>query len=268
MLQEAKVHSFCSENRVRWKFITERSPFRGGFYERLNLSLKVPLKKILGKAMVSYVELYTIVTDIECSINQRPLTHQSLHPSDPPALTPAHLALGRPLTHFPPLNQKECSPGVRYKYLERLLQHFWKRWAKEYLPKLQVRTKWKQSIPPLGVNDVVLISEENMPRRTWPLGRVVEVFPSQDGLVRTVRVKTSRGVYTRPVQKLHLFERYDHPSLDDGSPPGVSSLHPQDSSQEAVGILQEPVVSQGGEDVATTTRSGRVVKKPDRFQCH
>ena len=271
MLQEATVHSFCSENRIQWKFITERSPFRGGFYERLNLSLKIPLKKILGKAMVSYVELYTIITDVECSINQRPLTHQSLHPADPPALTPAHLAMGRPLTPFPVLNSKECSPGVRYKYLERLLQHFWKRWAKEYLPRLQVRTKWKRSIPPLRENDIVLISEENMPRRTWPLGRIVELFPGSDGLIRTVRVKTSRGVYTRPVQKLHLYESYDN-NLSEQPDPAEASTQASDNPVDSevppiatVDPLRDPVASQGGEDVVTTTRTGRLVKKPDRL---
>ena len=29
----------------------------------------------------------------------------------------------------------------------------------------------------------------------WPLGIVVEVYRGQDGLVRVVSVKTSRGVY-------------------------------------------------------------------------
>ena len=57
MLEKAESSPFSLEHHIRWKFITERSPFRGGFYERLNQSLKNPLRKILGKAIVTYVEL-------------------------------------------------------------------------------------------------------------------------------------------------------------------------------------------------------------------
>ena len=36
----------------------------------------------------------------------------------------------------------------------------------------------------------------------WPLARVIEVHPGQDGKVRVVTIKTSKGVYTRRVVKL------------------------------------------------------------------
>jgi len=47
------------------------------------------------------------------------------------------------------------------------------------------------------VGDLVLLADESFPRGKWPLGRIVEVMPSRDGLVRTVRVKTSCTVATR-----------------------------------------------------------------------
>ncbi len=39
-------------------------------------------------------------------------------------------------------------------------------------------------------------------QRNWPLAVVQEIFPGQDGLVRAVDIRTSKGVYRRPVHKL------------------------------------------------------------------
>ena len=49
----------------------------------------------------------------------------------------------------------------------------------------------------MEVGDLVLLADESFPRGKWTLGRVVEVMPSRDGLVRTVRMKTSCTVATR-----------------------------------------------------------------------
>ena len=49
----------------------------------------------------------------------------------------------------------------------------------------------------LKVGDIILLMDENDRRGQWPLARVVEVFPSEDGLVRSVKVKTSSTVVTQ-----------------------------------------------------------------------
>ena len=53
----------------------------------------------------------------------------------------------------------------------------------------------------VSVDDVV-VREDGMVPTLWPLARVVRVYPGKDGLVRVVDVKTSKGVYKRPVTKL------------------------------------------------------------------
>ena len=78
----------------------------------------------------------------------------------------------------------------------------------------------------LGGQWFSLVGRQVLPRGKWPLGRVVEVMPSRDRLVRTLRVKTrctvatrakwqrkgeplseeSMTVLTRPVTKLCLLE--------------------------------------------------------------
>ena len=61
----------------------------------------------------------------------------------------------------------------------------------------------------LQVNDIVLIVEPNMTRGQWPFGRVTQVIPGPDGIVRTARVKTKDNEYDRPVAKLCLLNTTD-----------------------------------------------------------
>ena len=37
------------------------------------------------------------------------------------------------------------------------------------------------------------------------MGRVVEVYPSEDGLVRSISVKTGKSTYKRPIHKVVLL---------------------------------------------------------------
>ena len=59
------------------KFIVERSPWHGGWWEKLVRFVKEPVCKVLGKALLSYQGLPTVLTTIEAVINSRPLTRVS-----------------------------------------------------------------------------------------------------------------------------------------------------------------------------------------------
>ena len=84
--------------------------------------------------------MYTILTDIEAALNQRPLTYLGSDPKNPQAITPSHLAIGRALQTIPfSSNDPKVTVSSRYKYLQMLLKHFWKRWSNEYLPTLAKR---------------------------------------------------------------------------------------------------------------------------------
>ena len=50
-----------------------------------------------------------------------------------------------------------------------------------------------------------MLQEHNLIPTRWPLARVIEVQPGNDGLVRVVTIKTSTGVYKRPVTKLAVL---------------------------------------------------------------
>ena len=61
-----------------------------------------------------------------------------------------------------------------------------------------------------AVGDIVLVVDENSPRMSWPLGRILRVkHNSKDGYVRRVILKTKSAVYERPVDKIVLLEASD-----------------------------------------------------------
>ena len=99
-----------------------------------------------------------------------------------------------------------------------LAEVFWSRFKTEYLSQLQLRQKWNYQRRNLVVGDIVIIRDDTICRDSWPLARVVEVFPSKDGLVRSckLRVGNSRldnkgkqigmvSYLTRPVNKIVLL---------------------------------------------------------------
>ena len=74
------------------------------------------------------------------------------------------------------------------------------------------------------VGDIVIIKEEESPRNRWPLAIVDEVYPSQDGLVRKVKLRLAdqsldkkgkrikeQKVLERPVHKCVVLIERDKP---------------------------------------------------------
>ena len=72
---------------------------------------------------------------------------------------------------------------------------------------LQQRQKWTSSPPNIQVDDIVLVTDLDAKCCQWPMGRIVEVHPSDDGIVRKVSVKvnSSDTPLLRPINKLVLL---------------------------------------------------------------
>ena len=71
-------------------------------------------------------------------------------------------------------------------------------------PAQQVQ-QWRSKTRNLSIGDIGVLKEENTIPTKWPLGRIVAVHPGTDGLVRVVDVRTSQGIYRRPITKLALL---------------------------------------------------------------
>jgi hypothetical protein len=75
-------------------------------------------------------------------------------------------------------------------------------WLREYLPTLQKRGKWKEKSENLAVGDIVKICADGMRSGDWPIGRIVELHPVEDGVLRIVTIRRCLDYYKRPVVKI------------------------------------------------------------------
>ena len=55
--------------------------------------------------------------------------------------------------------------------------------------------KWKRPQINLQLGDIVLVKDQELFQRSWPLATVEEVHPGRDGFVRAVTILTSKGSY-------------------------------------------------------------------------
>ncbi|GFS39009.1 integrase catalytic domain-containing protein [Trichonephila inaurata madagascariensis] len=167
---EPEIQNYFGKKGIKGQYIVERAAWWGGCWERMVQITKFALRKILGKALISFEELQTILAEIEAIINSRPLTYVYIEPNEPCPPTPSNFLTGRRLTALPNWSDKrnielfKCKKELieRYLYRERLLNIFWKRLKKEYLLQLKganlnknvnVKTQF-------NINDVVLLGEE------------------------------------------------------------------------------------------------------------
>ncbi|XP_003382217.1 putative integrase core domain protein, partial [Trichinella spiralis] len=203
-------------HRIHWKFITERAPWMGGYWERLVRSIKESLRKILGKALLDEEELRTTLCEVEASLNARPLTFVGDEDHERHPLSPFQLLTGRAYVDFPAVeaHDPEWQPvgrgppqwSDRWRYRQQLLAKWWRSWRREYLSELMQRQKWRSSPAGPEVNDLVLILEDNIPRVQCPIGVITELHFGSDGIARSARIRTSNNVITRPVAKLVQLE--------------------------------------------------------------
>lgn len=146
-------------------FYCRTFPLAGGMWERLVRSVKRCLIKVVGRGMLSFMELSTLLVEIECAINARPITYifdDTEGISYP--LTPSQLINGRTLlqkwsqNHFEIISNHEAL-SKRARYHRKLLEHFTQRWRKEYLSSLMEAYKTKQvrKGPAISVGDVCIL---------------------------------------------------------------------------------------------------------------
>ena len=202
-----QIHSYLLQKNITWIFNPPGASHMGGVWERMIRTVRSLMVSLGQEQKMTDECLCTLMCNIESIINGRPLTKLSEDPTDPRPLTPNHLLLLRAGPTLPP--GKFVVQDLyrrRWKQVQYLADLFWKRWLKEYLPLLQERHKWLEQRPNLQPGDLVLVVSDDTARNCWPLGLVVETYPSGDGLVRSVRVKTQTGLYVRPVTKICLLE--------------------------------------------------------------
>lgn len=200
LFKAPEMRRYLANHGVKWTFNLERAQWWGGFFGRIVQSVKRCLKKVLKNARVTTDELQTVLVEIEATLNSRPLTFVSSEDLEE-LLMPFHLMCGRRLCFKPDQGEETDISQVnvedlrgRAACLERLKDHFWKRWMNEYLLELRnshrIRTNPTQGAL-VGVGDIVIIHEDGLQRGLWKLGRVERLISGKDAIVCGVVVKST-----------------------------------------------------------------------------
>ena len=250
----SETQAFATERNIKWSFSLTKAPWYGAIWERLVQSAKKCLKKVVGKTTLTFLELQTVLIEVESILNSRPLCCLFDDDIEEP-LTPNHLLFGRAL----PLHNVHSGDSEvvakpsprRARYIETVVNHYWERWRREYVLNLRNwKAKYKRTnalVP--EVNDVVVVFEEKVPRQSWCIGRITETITSHDGQIRGAKVfiGKSKAVIERPVNKLYPIELASENTM-------------QNSSQKSVGFsnIVEVINSKNRHNKKLYTTSNKV----------
>ncbi|XP_064637031.1 uncharacterized protein LOC135493556 [Lineus longissimus] len=260
-----------ANNNVDWTFIPKRAPWWGGFYERLVGLVKTTLKKVLGRAFVTLDEMNTFLCEIECVLNNRPLTYVYGDDKDALALTPAHLLHGRLLNTLPhvipdsdeimdPTNETRATLTKRSTILGEIQRSFWIKWEHEYLTALRerhdrVRTgKLTNTIKP---GDVVLVHADMKKRLMWDLAVVESLITGNDGIARAANIRTKNGRTNRPITKLYPLEVQNRDNCEQSS---EKTVHASDKTRDNIdnsGTLTTKTVTDNSKNRRPTRESAK-----------
>ena len=99
--QSIAVKEVLTKKGMEWRFIPNRSPWFGSVYERMVRTVRSCLRKTIGRAMLCFEELNTILVEVETIVNNRPITY--VHDDNEGishALIPSHFIYGRRIALF------------------------------------------------------------------------------------------------------------------------------------------------------------------------
>ncbi|XP_055631803.1 uncharacterized protein LOC129771794 [Toxorhynchites rutilus septentrionalis] len=197
----------CASNGIVWHFNPPKASHFGGLWEAAIRSAQEHFTRALGTHRLAFDEMLTLLAQIECCLNSRPIVPISDDPSDMEPLTPDHFLVGSTLKTVPDSDVSEIPLNrlTQWQQTQKLLQNIWKRWHSEYLSTLQARTKWCRPPVTISKGQLVLLKDENCPPMVWPIAKIIEVHPGADNIIRVVTVQTPEGRYIRPVSKICLL---------------------------------------------------------------
>ncbi|KAK0145861.1 hypothetical protein N1851_015210 [Merluccius polli] len=193
--KQNSILNYLHSKDCTWEFNPPHASHMGGVWElMIGVSRRI-LDSMLLQNKYTYLThevLCTLMAEVSAIINARPLVPISSDPSSPVLLSPAMLLTQKPGLLAPPgdFTGKDLLKG-QWRQVQVLANEFWSRWRNEYLSTLHPRRKWHSTHRNLQPGDIVLLKQTQAPRNEWPMALVTSTFPSANGKVREVVVKTS-----------------------------------------------------------------------------
>ena len=285
VIRDKDIQSYVAQQGIKWKFIMQYAPWQGGFYERMVGIVKSSLKKTISrKVILTFLQLATLLSEIQAVVNSRPLTYGNDDINSDIVLTPSHFlrkntCIGTPDIKID-LNEDDPDFSLQrvstaesllrtWKKQQRCLDQFWTIWRNNYLPSLRERTQHhvvqgriKSSNDPKP-GDIVLI-KDNLSRGNWKMGRIQSLILSQDGQCRNATILLpSKKTLNRPISLLYPIECPPLPISGDNQPvdstddTDASQPVPEDDQSPGDSITSQPVTeddqSPGGSGTAQPT---------------
>lgn len=179
----------CTERMIRW------------CRKALDATIEYHMKEFYPN------QWFTFLAEVTYLVNSRPIFPYSCsNPLDEAGyISPNSILYGHNI-HVPQYQEYDSSPRNKFALIQKRIQVFWDCFLR-YMPQnLLTRRKWSDSSVNINIGDYVILMKETLksaaPRALWDTAVVIKTYPGIDGLVRKVRVKTSKGEYDRPVHKL------------------------------------------------------------------
>ena len=200
------LQNHLANEEITWQFNLAKSPWWGGFYERLIKEIKKTLYKTLGRSHLSSEEMEQVIMDIERYLNNQPLTYVECE-LETQVLTPNVIMLGGNAYPIEDTEENTDELTAMNKRLVNAKQHAWQRWKKEYVHALMEvhRSRTTGGRVP-EVIDILLIIGDSKNRGEWKKGRVERLVKGKDGVVRGVVLLHNGKRIERPLQLVCPWE--------------------------------------------------------------
>ena len=206
---------------ISWKYISEKFPWWGGFYERIIGIIKNCLKKVIWKSCLRYYGVDTVLVETEHTLNSRLLTYIS-EENYAESITPQHLLYGRDVNRKNSYINYFIASDARKQLsnLQQIVSHINKRFYNEYILALRERHHYERQshhlhLQNVSIGDIVLVKDVNMPRLCWKKGLITKLIKGNNGLVRGVSLDTvvsttnKMQCINRPLQHIIHLELKD-----------------------------------------------------------
>ena len=196
---------------IEFKRIPIYSPWYGSVWERCIKTIKQCINKTVGRRKIPYVNFLTLLSDVQAVMNNRPLTYRS-NDNSVEVVTPNHFLKGPSQNNSMILTSPDDMPDIDdwndpdyepYNKLitslevrEKLINKYRQVWLKTYLLSLKRNVaEGCNNIdePLLQPGRVALMQVPDKARQQLKLVQIMEHIPSNDGMIRAVRIKTSDG---------------------------------------------------------------------------
>ena len=182
-------------------------------------------------------------------------------------MTPSHLISGRRLLSLPDATRSGTDNSSthetvtrRARYLQKLMDHLWNRWTREYIPALREshRLKLDSAGQTAQIGDIIRVHDESLPQTKWSMEVFHELIKGVVKKWRRAFVHTTdkgKSSYLRyPLQRLCPVEILDNvrkePESFTEDITSVKEVNPEPDQAELTEIPLQPQrqAAQAGEE--------------------